>query len=96
MKNAPGAAPDSKRSLRRDEKQGRAFEGSRTVRVFSQDGYLSQDNSIPYLMLGRSGVWWTRPTPRQCVNTEEIWSVLGCCRLRTNAVKPGSATAAQP
>ena len=40
MIGLPAAAAASKPSIRRDEKQGREFEGSGAVRVFSVDGYF--------------------------------------------------------
>ena len=40
MSGTPAARPDTQRSVRLDEKQGRAFDGTGTVRVFSDGDYL--------------------------------------------------------
>ena len=40
MNSPPAARPATKTSLRRDQKQGREFEGSRGVRVFGEYGFL--------------------------------------------------------
>jgi hypothetical protein len=40
MTGPPAAQPETKTSLRRDEKRGRAFEGGGAVRVVSEGNYL--------------------------------------------------------